>query len=144
MANPLTLYIPIKQDKNSQDAAAQFAENLIPDAQESLNKSGIVHYARLALIPNNPKGTGILALCLITTFDGPMNPYLKFFWNNTDLQEVFKGLAAVALNPPNPPVTDLTSFEIFINSNNLNQPADLYNAYPQTVQNIWAKFPPQA
>jgi hypothetical protein len=144
MANPLTLYIPIRQDPTSQAEAAKFAEELIPNAQEQLDASGIVHYARVAQIPNVPKGTGILALCLITTFDGPMNPYLKFFWNDGTLQGVFKTLAEFALNPPNPPVTDLTSFEIFINSNNLNQPADLYNAYPQTVQQIWAKFPPQS
>jgi hypothetical protein len=141
MANPLTLYIPIKQDPKSQEAAKEFAETLIPNAKKRLDASGIVHYARVAQIPN---GTGILALCLITTFDGPMNPYLKFFWNDGTLKEVFKTLAGFALNPPNPPVTDLTSFEIFINSNNINQPADLYNAYPQTVQQIWTKFPPQA
>jgi hypothetical protein len=144
MANPLTLYIPIKQDPTSQAAAEEFAKNLIPNAKGRLDESNIVHYARLASIPNNPIGTGILALCLITSFDGPMNPYLRFFWNDGALQEVFKTLAKFALNPPNPPVTDLTSFEIFINSNNLNQPADLYNAYPQTVQQIRAKFPPQA
>ncbi|MEH2564197.1 hypothetical protein [Bradyrhizobium sp. AZCC 2289] len=140
MANPLTLYVPIKQDPITQAEAKLAYANFVSSVQHGLDGSHIVHYARLALIPN-PGGTGILAICLITTFDGPMNPYLKFFWNNGALQKVFSGLAAIALNPPNPPVTDLTGFENFINNNNLNNPNDLYNTYPQTVRQIQGAFP---
>jgi hypothetical protein len=141
MANPLTLYIPIKQDPATQLAAQTAHDNFVAGVQAGLDGSHIVHYARLALIPN-PGGSGILAICLITTFDGPMNPYLKFFWNNGALQAVFTGLADIALDPPSPPVTDLTGFENFINNNNLNNPGDLYNAYDQTVRQIQDKFPP--
>ena len=143
MANPLTLYIPIKQDPETQLKAKLGYDNFVSSVQAGLDTSNIVHYARLALIPNLD-GDAILAICLMTTFDGPMNPYLKYFWNNGALQQVFTGLADIALNPPSPPVTDLTGFENFINDNNLNNPDDLYNAYDQTVLQIRAKFPPSA
>ena len=135
MANPLTLYVPIKQDAITQAAAQLAYKTFVSSVTAGLNASNIVHYARLALIPN-ANGKGILALLLVTTFDGPMNPYLKYFWNTGALKQAFQGVAALALNPPNPPVTDLTVFENFINANNLNQPADLYSAYPQTVLQI--------
>ena len=75
-----------------------------------------------------------------------MNPYLGFFWKNPSTQKAFAGIAAIALDPPEPPVTDLLGFENFINSNNLNVGAspgkigDLYQAYPQTVKEITAAF----
>jgi hypothetical protein len=116
MANPLTLYVPIKQDPITQAEAKLAYANFVSSVQHGLDGSH-------------------------TTFDGPMNPYLKFFWNNGALQKVFSGLAAIALNPPNPPVTDLTGFENFINNNNLNNPSDLYGAYPQTVRQIQGAFP---
>ena len=102
MANPLTFYVPIKQDPITQAKAQLAYDNFVASVQKGLDDSHIVHYARLALIPN-PGGEGILAICLITTFDGPMNPYLKYFWNDGALQAVFTGLAEIALNPPVPP-----------------------------------------
>jgi hypothetical protein len=143
MATPLSLYIPIKQDAETQAAAQGIYEGFAARIKPGLDTAKIVHYARLILIPN-ADGAGILAVLLITTFDGPMNPYLKFFWGEPGFRAVFEGVAALALTPPNPPVTDLTSFENFINSNNLSQPADLYEIYPQTVLQIEAKFPPSA
>jgi hypothetical protein len=141
MANPLTLYIPILQDPKSQAAAQELYANFATGVHTGLDASQIVHYARVALIPNL-SGEGTQAVLLITTFDGPMNPYLAYFWNeDPSIKSAFAGLAAIALNPPNPPVTDLTGFENFINNNNLNQPADLYAAYPQTVRQIETAFP---
>ncbi len=143
MATPLSLYIPIKQDAETQTAAQGIYQGFAGRIKPGLDSAKIVHYARLILIPNS-SGQGILAVLLITTFDGPMNPYLKFFWGEPGFRAVFEGFAALALTPPDPPVTDLTSFENFINSNNLSQPADLYEIYPQTVLQIQAKFPPSA
>lgn len=138
MANPLTLYVPIQQNFIAQAAAAEAATSFVKSVQEGLDASGIVHYARLALIPN-PTGKGIQAILLVTTFDGPMNPYLQFFWNNPGTQKAFAGIAAIALKPPKPPVTNVTGFENFINKNNLNQPEDLYQAYTKTVKQITGK-----
>jgi len=142
MANPLTLYVAIKQDPITQAAAKVAHDNFVAGVQKGLDASKIVHYARLALVPNS-NGQGYAGILLVTTFDGPMNPYLKFFWDAGGVQQAILGVAALALNPPNPPVTDLTSFENFINNNNLNPGGDLYGAYPQTVKQILAKFPPK-
>ncbi|HEY0348700.1 MAG TPA: hypothetical protein VGC60_11165 [Pyrinomonadaceae bacterium] len=136
MANPLTLYVPIKQDPLSQAAATAAAAVFVKNVQAGLDKANIVHYARLALIPNL-SGKGILAICLITTFDKAMIPYLDFFWKDPGTHKAFAGVAALALNPPNPPVgNNQAAFEKFITSNNLNKPADLYEAYPDTVAKI--------
>jgi len=138
MANPLSMYVPIKQDPISQAAAAAAAKVFVSNVKAGLDSSQIVHYAKLVLIPN-ANGKGALAIFLSTEFDGPMNPYLKFFWDNPGTQKAFQGVAALALNPPNPPVSDLTGFENFINSSNLSAPSDLYGAYPKTVKQINAK-----
>ncbi len=135
MATPLTLYVPVSQNPLIQAKLPELAKGFVDSVRDGLNASKIVHYARLALIPNL-KGGGYQAVCLITTFDGPMNPYLKYFWDTPGTQAAFKGIAAIALTPPKPPVKDLNGFENFINKNNLNQPADLYQAYTQTVKQI--------
>jgi hypothetical protein len=142
MATPLSLYVPIKQDPITQLEAKAACDGLVERLKPGLDKAQIVHYARLVLIPN-ASGGGIQAVLLITTFDGPMNPYLKFFWDTPGFRDTFQGFAKLALNPPEPLVEDLTTFENFINSNNLSQPADLYQAYPQTVPKIIQAFKPK-
>jgi len=143
MANPLTLYVPVSQNPVIQQQLPALAAGFVQSVKAGLDASKIVHYARLALIPNL-SGKGIQAICLITTFDKAMNPYLEFFWKNKSTRTAFAGIAAIALNPPKPPVGDsLTAFENFINSNNLNQPKDLYQAYPQLVAQIQEAFKPK-
>jgi hypothetical protein len=140
MATPLTLYVPIKQDPDTQAAAKAFHHSFVNDAGKGpLQDSHMVHYARIALVPN-PGGTGTLALLLITTFDGPMDPYLGVFWDNDSLRKAFTRLAQMAINPQCPPVSDLNTFQTFCNNNNLSEPKDLYSSYPQTVRQIQAKF----
>jgi len=138
MANPLSMYVPIKQDPASQSTAAAIAQSFVPNVKSGLDQSQIVHYAKVVLIPN-PNGKGTLAIFLSTEFDGAMNPYLKFFWDNPDTQKAFQVIAGIALTPPDPPVTTLTAFENFINNTNLSAPADLYGAYTKTVKQINAK-----
>jgi hypothetical protein len=139
MTNPLTLYVPIRQDVQSQKIAQTVHDSFVANVKAGLDSSEIVHYARVSLIPN-ASGDGINALMLMTEYDGPMNPYLKFFWDNPGTQLAFSTIAAIALTPPNPPVTDLTGFENFINNNNLNEAGDMYAAYPQTVKEIEKAF----
>lgn len=142
MANPLSLYIPIKQDALTQGLAQKAYQGFVAQITPGLNTAKIVHYARLILIPN-ANGQGIQAVLLITVFDGPMDPYLKFFWQQPGFKAVFQGFAILAQTPPNPPVTDLNSFELFINNNNISRPQDLYQAYTQTVQQIDNAFKPK-
>lgn len=137
MANPLSMYVPIKQTKEAQDNAQKAAKNFVALVKQGLDQSQIVHYAKLVLIPN-PDGEGTLAIFLSTEFDGAMTPYLKTFWDNPATKLAFAGVAALALKEPDPPVTDLTSFENFINSTNLSAPEDLYGAYTKTVKQIKA------
>lgn len=139
MANPLSLYIPIKQDPLTQAAAKTIYQGFVNQITPGLNTAKIVHYARLILIPN-AGGKGTQAILIITTFDGPMDPYLKFFWQQPGFKTVFEGVAILAQTAPNPPVTDLTSFELFINNNNISRPQDLYQAYPQSVVQIDKAF----
>ena len=141
MATPLTLYIAIRQDPTAQATGKKIYESFAQDVKRELDNSQIVHYARVALVPNTAGG-GYAGFLLITSFDGPMNPYLKFFWDSGGIQELVTVIAGIAVNPPDPPITDLTSFENFINNNNINSPEDLYQAYPQTVRQIIAAFPP--
>jgi hypothetical protein len=143
MANPLTLYIPIKQDTVTQLEAQAVYDGFVDDVKKALDDAAIVHYARLALIPNT-NAPGILAVCVITSFDGPMDPYLEFFWKNDNISKAFGTLAKMALFPPDPPVTDQPAFVTFINQNNLNKPSDLYNNYTHTVREIHAHFKPHA
>jgi len=139
MANPLTLYVPIKQDPTTQAAAQAAHDHFAKNYKQILDHFGKVHFARWLLIPN-PVGSGILAICLITTYDGAMNPYLSDFWNDPALQQTFAGIAAMAV--ANVSVTNFTEFENFINSNNLSQEGDIYQAYDHTVLQIRAKFQP--
>jgi hypothetical protein len=142
MANPLTLYVLIKQDQATQEMARSVYENFAVRNREPLNRFEQVHYARFVLIPNpgvSPDQAGILAICVITTFDGPMNPYLKFFWD--DLRQMFDGITEMALHP-GAPITNFTEFVNFINDHNLSVPIDLYQAYDYTVKQIWAHPPP--
>ncbi|MFY7909697.1 MAG: hypothetical protein ACOVO2_09105 [Emticicia sp.] len=136
MATPLSLYVPIKQDKVSQAAAQKLYDDFLSIVTPILSDIQIVHYARLVLIPN-PTGEGINAIMLVTTFDGAMNPYLSTFWNTgPGFKELVNAIAAIALNPPNLPIVTLNAFENFINSNNLSQPTNFYQAYPNTVLQI--------
>ena len=143
MANPLTLYIPIKQDQTTQEAARAAYDDFAIRHRADLDRFEDVHYARFVLIPN-PGKPGILAICVMTTFDGPMNPYLKFFWDDETLRGLFGGIAAMALDPPDPAITTFTGFENFINNNNLSIGKDLYQAYDHTVRQIKAAFRPSA
>lgn len=139
---PLTLYLPIKQDAATQAAATELQQTFSQKVKDGLDATHILHYARMALIPN-ADGQGTLAVLLVTTFDGAMNPYLEVFWTSPSVQEAFLGLISISLNPPTYPVDSLNGFEQFINANNLNpNPADLYCGYPQTVKQIQHAFSP--
>ncbi len=139
---PLTLYLPIKQDATTQATAVALQKAFAQTVKAGLDASHILHYGCMSLIPN-ANGQGALAMLLVTTFDGAMNPYLEVFWKNGSVKDAFLGLISISLNPPTYPVNDLNGFERFINANNLNpNPADLYCGYPQTVKQIQHAFPP--
>ncbi len=156
MANPLTLYVPIRQDAQAQYAAYFIYTNFPGPDATAASFLDLVHYARVALIPGgtntkadmtNPLAPvvtpAISAVLLMTEFDGDMNTYLnKFFENGSAIKTAFAGLAAIALNPPagfDPTKPDSLTYPIFykfITSNNLSKPEDNFSAYPWTIDNI--------
>jgi len=146
--NPLTMYVPIYQTPEAQQTAQVVYENFNNAVTKaSLDKMAIVHYARIALVPNyNAEGTGIAGILVITEFDGNMNSYLEAFFNNSDtIKAAFIGLIQLwAFKPEGFPTNpdDITYpiFSNFINERNVSKPADLYFAYPQSVKQIVAKF----
>jgi hypothetical protein len=147
--NPLTLYVPILQTEPAQTIAKTVAANFnSPTTKAELDKMAIVHYARIALVPNLD-GKGILGILVITEFDGNMNSYLQAFWDGGNVKTAFIGLATLALNPPpgfdpnHPEKITYAIFSNFIINNNVSQSSDLYCAYPQSVKQITAKFPHQ-
>lgn len=145
-ANPLTMYVPIYQTDEAQataQAAYQNFNNKLTKA--ALDKLAIVHYARIALVPNTD-GKGIAGILVITEFDGNMNSYLKTFYDNSPtIKAAFIGVISLWANKPKDFPTDpkditFTIFSNFINERNVSQVKDLYAAYPQSVKQIVAKF----
>ena len=140
-ANPLTFLVPIKQEKAIQDKAAAAVALFVPLVTAGLDSSGILHYANLSLVPNPEGKPGAYAVLLCTVFDGPMNPYLDFFWKNEGTKAAFKGIAEMALVPPKTEVKTPADFQNFINDHNISKGNGFYRGYPQSVEQIRAKFP---
>jgi hypothetical protein len=142
------MYVQIKQDSLSQEAAVAAVNNFAAGVKAGLDAAGIVHYATLVLIPNMPASpgeapVGYAGILLMTDFDLAMNPYLETFWNapGGGIKAALQGIAEIAYNPV-PSIETLTDFENFINSANLSPaPEDgnwlnFYQAYSFTVAQI--------
>ena len=147
-ANPLTMYVPIYQTEDAQNKAkfvhAHF-NNAITKA--ALDKMAIVHYARIALVPNySAKASGIAGILVITEFDGNMDQYLEAFFKNSDgIKAAFIALIELWAFKPEGFPTDPKKitydiFSNFINDRNVSESADLYYAYPQSVKQIVDAF----
>jgi hypothetical protein len=143
--NPLTMYVPIYQTPEAQQTATFAYEHFNnPITKAALDAMAIVHYARIALVPNS-NGEGIAGILVLTEFDGNMNSYLKAFFDNSDtIKTSFLVIIGLWANKPADFPTDpkditFAIFENFINARNLNQSKDLYYAYPQSVKQILAR-----
>jgi hypothetical protein len=144
--NPLTMYVPIYQTPEAQQIAKVAYQGFnTAKTQAALDKMEIVHYARIALVPNT-NNVGIAGILVITEFDGNMNAYLEVFFNkSTTIKAAFLLIISLWVNKPanfptNPDDITFTLFSNFINERNLSKSADLYGAYPQSVKQIVAKF----
>lgn len=155
MANPLTLVMALDID------AAQLPElqEVVAKAQEEIDGAltavGTVHFARVLVLdtssPNlqftaTPKGP--FALSVITAYDGDFTRYTQDFVNK--IHDVFDALLQFTTGGKDlvPVQQHVSEFTAFVAANDLSQlPPNngdnrLYSAYPQTVQQILAKFPP--
>jgi len=151
MANPLTLYVPIKQDTDTQNKAKAIYALFMQSVGAGLNKTGNVHYARLAIMHVKPfdTTTPIQAILLITEFDKDMETYLDVFWSDgVGIKEAFMALYGLMLDeykdpkdPTDPAKFDFGLFVKFIKGKNLtNDITQNYSAYPQLVTEIWRAF----
>jgi hypothetical protein len=134
-------------------------QQVVAKAQSEINAAltavGTVHYARVVVFdtssPNlqftaTPKGP--FALSVITEYDGDFDRYTQDFVNQ--IGDVFNALLAFTVGGKAliPVQQNVAAFTAFVAANDLSQlPPNggenrLYSAYPQTVQQIHAKFPP--
>jgi hypothetical protein len=152
MANPLTLIMQVLPGTNPLELAKVIEENR-GALDAGLAEVGTVHYARTLFLdassPNlqpGPGSRGPFLIAVITEYDGDFNAYIQDFVNavgnvfNALLQFVVGGAAVT------PVQQHVKAFTAFIAQNDASQHAPnedkLYQAYPQTVQQILAAFPP--
>lgn len=150
MANPLCLMMPVLPGTNPISIAAALQEYQTK-INTALTDIGTVHFARFVLfdrsqanlLPNIGKtGTSdTLIIGVITEYDGSFNGYIEDFV--AQLGEVFDALLQFVVGGKAlMPVADhVAAFEAFITANDASQHVPntgLYNAYPQTVQQILA------
>ena len=95
MAIALNLTAPIKQDPDTQarlhQLAQAFSERVQPALQEALERSGVVHFARVLVIDDK-------YLQVLTEFDGDPMAYTEFF--RKQLGPVFQAIFALAEGAP--------------------------------------------
>ncbi|MDX8124434.1 hypothetical protein SKZ59_21915 [Janthinobacterium sp. GMG2] len=150
MANPLCLMMPVLPGTNPISIAAALQEYQTK-INTALTNIGTVHFARFVLfdrsqanlLPNIGKtGTSdTLIIGVITEYDGSFNGYIEDFV--AQLGEVFDALLQFVVGGKAlmPVANHVAAFEAFITANDASQHVPntgLYNAYPQTVQQILA------
>jgi len=140
MAYPVTFHVQIKEDVASQNVAATLRHCVSRrEVIQSLDQSGIVHYARLLMIPYNRIATvteGVFAIQVLIVYDGELDALLRFMWETPALKSLFISISDIAKIPALAPL-DFDGFSRYITENNLNPTAkELRNAHSLTVQQI--------
>jgi hypothetical protein len=121
--------------------------------QKPVADTGLIHYARVVLVPksaNNKRNNALFkktrAAMLITTFDGGMIPYFLAFWQNRAIRRIFSMLKFFAVYPPPKKIGDeyhdYANFQSWLLSQNVVSES-FYCAFPQTLQQIYHHFPEQ-
>ena len=157
MTNPLSLFMPVLPGTTLK-SVIDLLNNPEVQAQidEAVRNIGTVHFARFLLLdrsqPNfQPKLTQLntpsdtLVIGVITEYDGDFDPYISDFVSQ--LGEVFDAILNLVVGGAAVvPVADhVEEFNNFITANDASQHQpneSLRAAYPQTVQQILAAFPP--
>jgi len=150
MATPLSLVMPVTPGTNPTTIAEALAQHQT-QLDAALASIGTVHYARTLYLdlsqPNlqpNLQSQGPFAICVFTEFDGSFDAYIGDFVAKVGpvfdalLHFVVGGQALI------PVANHLNAFTAFVAKNDASQHfpnKSLYEAYPQTVQQILAVFP---
>jgi len=148
MANPLTLLMPVAPGVDPTAIATALAK-YHDQIQAALTSVGTVHYARFVLLDRSSPslqpgaGTGPFVLGVITEYDGDFDAYIQDFVAKVGV--VFDALLAFTVGGKEiTPVADhISKFITYVRQYDLSQQpgaAGLYQAYPQTVQQILAAF----
>ena len=151
MANPLTLLMPVKSGFLELPALA--ATLLLQQKQlhAALTTIGTVHYARILILDRTnanlrPDLKGPYVLAVITEYDGSFEAYIGDFV--AKVGDIFDELLKHVVGAESliPVKNNVDAFGAFIAANDASQQPPnnkpLYEAYPQTVQQILAAFPP--
>lgn len=149
MASPLTLLMPIIPGTNLTVLAATLAKYQ-SEINQALTSIGTVHYARFLLLDRStanlqPGGapSDQLVLAVITEYDGSFQAYIGDFV--AQIGQVFDALLQFVVGGQAliPVANNVVAFSAFVAANDASQhqPNEgLYQAYPQTVQQILAAF----
>jgi hypothetical protein len=150
MASPLTLMMPVIPGTNPAVIAQTLAQYQ-PQLDAALKGIGTVHYARTLYLdaskanlqPDSTSTTGPFLICVITEYDGSFDAYIGDFVSQVGA--VFDALLQFVVGGPEliPVANNLNGFEAFVTLNDASQhqPNEgLFQAYPQTVQQIIAAF----
>jgi hypothetical protein len=152
MASPLTLIMPVIPGTDPVTIAQTLAQYQA-QLDAALKSIGTVHYARTLYLdgsspnlqPTSTTSTGPFMICVITEYDGSFDAYIGDFVSQVGT--VFDALLQYVVGGPEliPVANNLNGFTTFVAQNDASQHAPnegLFQAYPQTVQQILAKFPP--
>ena len=148
MANPLTLLMPVAPGV---DPAAIGAALVTYNEQlhEALTSVGTVHYARFLLLDRSSPslqpgaGNGPFVLAVITEYDGDFAAYIQDFV--AKVGPIFDALLSFTVGGKEvTPVADhISAFVDYVHKYDASQQPGapgLYQAYPQTVQQVLAAF----
>lgn len=159
MANPLTLMMPIIPGTNPAEIAAAL-QKYNAEIDAALTSIGTVHYARFLLLDRSVANlqpglaqSNELVLAVITEYDGSFSKYIGDFV--AQIGDVFNALLAFVVGGDAviPVQNNVAAFNAFVIANDASQhfpnngqtspgvgqgPGGLYEAYPQTVQQVLA------
>jgi hypothetical protein len=153
--NPLSLFMPVLPGASLAKIAAALA-TAQGELDAALNSVNTVHFARFLFLDTSkanlqpdlsPESTsqGPFVIGVVTEYDGDFDAYIQDFVNKVgNIFDLLLGfvVGGAALVPVANNVQDFTNF-VALNDASQHAPNQgLYQAYPQTVQQIKAKFPP--
>jgi hypothetical protein len=153
MANPLTLMLPVIPGTSPVTIAETLAK-FQPQLDAALASIGTVHFARTLYLdlsqpnlqPNltaNPPSQGPFVLSVMTEYDGDFDAYIGDFV--AKVGDIFDALLVFVVGGKAliPVKNNVDAFTAFVNKNDVSQHfpnTAMYDAYPQTVQQIVAAF----
>lgn len=144
MGKPFTFHMQIREELYAQNEVEKLRRILAePDAFHTLNSSGIIHFARTVLIPNDritPATKGTFAIQVIIVYDGKLKDLVAWLAETEPIRLIFQQISAIAKAPcPNPDCTK--TLQTYLLQNNLTRTKrELHMGYNLTVQEIRNRF----